>query len=252
MSKQTFSCKQHFRILAVLSFFQALNLNCALGAEFRIATPQELIEFSNNVNKGTSYSGTTVFLDSGIDLTGKTFEPIGYSYSYQFRGVFDGQGHVISNLKMDSSSSQYVGLFGYSTGLTIKNVILDSSCSITCSYSGSNYAYVGGIIGYCYADDGKCAIENSVNMGSVSFSGYIRSSSYSLNLGGIAGYLYSYIYDSTVKNCANYGDVTYSGTSWSSYIGGIVGYSDSYYSSYGVYIYNSLNHGTITQWHNIK
>ena len=97
------------------------------------------------MNSGTSYSGTTVFLGSDIDLAGKTFELIGNSDSNYFRGAFNGQGHVISDFTITSSSS-YVGLFGYSGGLTIKNTIFDSSCSITSSYRGSS-ASAGGIIG---------------------------------------------------------------------------------------------------------
>ena len=116
----------------------------ALGADIvRIMSVDEFIQFKDNVNSGTSYSGTTVFLDSDLSLAGKTFELIGYSESNYFRGAFDGQGHVISNLTM-TSSSQYVGLFGYSGGLTIKKVILDSSCSITSTFSGSSDAYIGG------------------------------------------------------------------------------------------------------------
>ena len=228
----------------MLSFGFAFLAGGVIGAELRIRSVDEFIQFKDNVSCGTSYYGTTVFLDSDLSLAGKSLEPIG-TYYKQFRGVFDGQGHVISNLKM-TSSSQYVGLFGFSTGLTIKNVILDSSCSIASLYSGYS-PYIGGIIGECDASNGPCTIENSVNMGSVSFSGNITTDSKTAYLGGIAGYLYSYDNDSTVKNCANYGDVTDSGESSYSYIGGIVGYSTgSSSASTRVYIYNSLNHGTIT------
>ena len=226
------------------AFAFGLCFNDVIGEELRITSVDKLIEFSSNVNKGTNYSGTTVFLDSDLDLSGKSFEPIGYYNSWNdykdFCGVFDGQGHVISNLKMDSSS-QYVGLFGYSEGLSIKNVILDSSCSIASSFNGSDSVLVGGLIGYCRSDDRPCIIENSVNMGSVTFSGNGNS----LYLGGLAGDLRTYSYDSIIKNCANYGDVTQSGMSDDSRIGGIVGESEGDSSS-EVYIYNSLNHGTIT------
>ena len=103
-----------------------------------------------------------------------------------------------------------------------------------------------GIIGDCKAENGACTIENSVNMGSVTFRGDVSGNHDYLLLGGIAGYLYSYKYDSTLKNCANYGDVTDSGESKDSYVGGIVGESYSSSSSNRVYIYNCLNHGTIT------
>ena len=162
--------------------------NNAVGAEVRINNVDEFILFKNNANGGTIYLGTTVLLESDLSLAGKTFEPIG-AYSTYFLGVFDGQGHVISNLKM-KSSSQIVGLFGLSYGLTIRNVILDSSCSLTSSYRKSGNTFVGGFIGYCYANNELCTIENSVNMGNVSFTGNI--SSRDLYLGGIAGYLESY------------------------------------------------------------
>ena len=154
----------------------------------RIKNVDDFIRFKDDVNSGNRYSGTTVFLDSDLSLAGKTFEPIGnsksqYDYNY-FCGTFDGQGHVISNLAMNSSSL-YVGLFGRSTGLTIKNVILDSSCSITSSFINTNYEDpgTGGIIGRFSESNEPCIIENSVNMGSVTFGGDGRY----LYLGGIVG-----------------------------------------------------------------
>ena len=105
----------------------------ALSYEHYISSASDLIQFSKNVSSGTSYFGTTVFLDADIDFSGglsEQFEPIGkissYSNNYYFQGTFDGQGHTISDLAMNSSS-QYVGLFGYSKGATIRNVVLDSS-----------------------------------------------------------------------------------------------------------------------------
>ena len=228
----------------------------ATGAEIRIKSADELIQFSNSVNGGTNYTGYTVFLDSDLDFTGKTMEPIGNSTKF-FQGYFDGLGHVISNLTM-SSSSRYVGLFGYSGLLNLKNVILDSYCSITSSSSGrqikvSNsrynvFSYTGGIIGYCYATAGPCTVESSVNMGNVTFKGTLQTggSYYSYSyVGGIAGPFDSPYYVSTVKNCANYGTITFSGKSMDSNIGGIAGISHGYSSSSRMYVYNCLNYGTI-------
>ena len=211
----------------------------ALSNIHYINITSQFIEFSKNVNNGTSYNGTTVFLDADIDFSGslsEQFEPIGKYYSFQ--GTFDGQGHTISNLAMNSSSSLYVGLFGYSNGTTIRNVVLDSSCSVVSSYNGSN-AFVGGIIGQC----SDCTIENTVNMASVSFTGSINKN---LFLGGIVGYISVTSDEATVKNCANYGSVTHSGTVSGSYsiIGGIVGIFDES-SQNNVHIQNCLNYGTI-------
>lgn len=45
--------------------------------EYHISNADQLIAFSNAVNSGATYNGTTVFLTSDIDLTGKTMNPIG-------------------------------------------------------------------------------------------------------------------------------------------------------------------------------
>ena len=200
-------------------------LSVTVKAKLRISSVNEFINFKDSVNGGTNYSGTTVLLDSDLSLTGKTFESIGNSKSKYFCGTFDGQRHVISNFKMNFSS-RFTGLFGYSEGLSIRNAILDSSCSITSLCKGSNNAYIGGAAGYCLANNAPCTIENSVNMGSISFTGNL-SGSYSLYLGDIAGRIESYTHCSVVKSCANYGSVTHSGTSTCSRIGGVSGRSPS-------------------------
>ena len=85
-----------------------------------------------------------MFLDADIDFSdglSEQFEPIGKSNNYFFQGTFEGQGHTISNLAVNSSS-EYVGLFGYSKEATIRNVVMDSSCSVVSSYSGSSAVYV--------------------------------------------------------------------------------------------------------------
>ena len=117
------------------------------GAEYHIKDASQFISFANSVNNGNTYSSYTVFLDSDIDFTGKTMSPIGSSESRYFIGTLDGQGHTISNLKM-TVSSQFAGLFGYTRGMTVRNVVVDESCSVVCT-SGSNYVYVGGILGEC-------------------------------------------------------------------------------------------------------
>ena len=106
------------------------------------------------------------------------------------------------------------------------------------SYNGSDYIYIGGIIGECY----YCTIENNVNMASVSFAGSTGSS---LFLGGIAGYLKAPNKEATVKNCVNYGSVTHSGTAGSyAELGGIVG------GSGGSTLDNALHPELPQLWHN--
>ena len=201
-----------------------------------ITTADELIEFSSNVNKGIDFDGTTVLLDSDIDLFGKKYEAAGKNYSINFLGTFDGQGHTISNLIINSTLS-YTGLFGHSEGGYIRNVVMDSSCSFT-SYGGS---FVGSIIGYINSDVYFAKVENCVNLGRIVYYG---DSGKSRIIGGIIGYLYPETTDIPTKNCANYGTITCYGTSSDDYsIGGIVGRS---YLGTPSNIENCLNYGTIT------
>ena len=119
--------------------------------ELHIKNTSELIAFSENVSNGISYSGITVFFDADMDFSGglseEQFEPIGKDYSKSFQGTFDGQGHTISNLAVNSSLP-LVGLFGYSCGGTIRNVVLDSSCSVVSSYRGSSHIYIAGLLDF--------------------------------------------------------------------------------------------------------
>ena len=209
---------------------------CILGNKMFIYNANELVDLSKSVNEGTSHSGTTVFLDSDIDFTeelSQQFEPIG-TENNNFRGAFDGNGHTISGLKI-SSNSQYTGLFGYSDGFTIKNVVLDGTCSITSTSKFSSF--VGSIAGHC----SFCTIKNAVNMGSVAFDGNTDS----LYIGGVSAAISS----ATLQNCVNYGSVTHSGVSTGSYceLGGIAGYSfgDESSTKSNAYVQNCANYGTL-------
>ena len=227
----------------ITAFVLSLVLSLGEGAgTVNITSKNDFIQFVNDVNnEGSTYSGTTVFLDADISLSGESVEPIGKGSNSCFRGTFDGQGHVISGLRI-SSSSQYVGLFGYSDGLIIKNLVLDGTCSVT-STPSSTSSNAGSVIGGC---NGDFMITNVVNMGSVNFTG---SGSGTLYLGGIAGSLSILQSNSEVYNCINYGSVTHSdGVSSESYIGGIIGNGIGKNIEVGetINVTNNANYGTIT------
>ena len=227
-----------------LRLFFVLILKIKFGSTLTISDAQGLIVLSTKVNKGTTYSGTTVILDADIDFTEKTLEPMGKGYTRYFGGTFDGQGHTISNLKMNSAS-QFTGLFGYSEGFTVKNLVIDESCSFVSSFSeGSDNVIAGSVIGICSSVSIPCAIEDVVNMGSLEFTGNTGNNLY---IGGIVGYFETSSYPNTLKNCVNYGSVTHSGesSSWVE-LGGIVGISSGMSTLYN-FIQNCANYGTIAQ-----
>ncbi len=51
----------------------------------------------------------------------RTSRPIG-SNSTRFIGTFDGLGHTISNLTINSSEQSFMGLFGVTQGATLRNM----------------------------------------------------------------------------------------------------------------------------------
>jgi hypothetical protein len=72
---------------------------------------------------------------------GAGFEPIG-NYSNEFTGTFDGKGYKITNLYINRSTTDYVGLFGFTgSGSEIKDVGLEE-------VNVSGDLYVGGLVGY--------------------------------------------------------------------------------------------------------
>jgi len=77
-------------------------------------------------------------LTTDLDLSGITLCPIGDLGS--FTGVFDGNGHTISNVVINQHGNQYVGLFGRFSG-HIQNLHADNI-----AITGLNY--VGGLVGH--------------------------------------------------------------------------------------------------------
>ena len=242
---------------ALLAFALLALAAVRSGAEtININNAQEFIQFSNDVSSGKNMDAT-VFLDNDIDFTGLSdqFKPIGNGYSNLFTGVFDGQGHTISHLTIKNTNLYEFGIFSESSGTTIRNLIVDSTCSIAGSRrSGVPYEplflFVGGIIGKCepYLEK-DCIIENNVFMGKVNYADDTPADYY-VTLGGIVGEVGTYFddgYISAVRNCVNYGTISFTGAADIVTIGGVVGQNRlSMGSSYhATKIYNCLNYGII-------
>lgn len=207
-----------------------------------ITNAAEFATFVSFAGRGTDFKGTTIYLETDLDLSGvfsQQSEPIDY-----FIGTFDGQGHVFRNFMLNSSQ-QHTGVLGFSRVMTIKNIVLDESCTIENSYDdgSTNDIYMGAIIGMCYAQNGPCVVSGCVNMANFSFSG--NNGGGILYLGGIAGYVQaSGFYDSTVSNSVNYGSFSNSGRFGKVCIGGIVGRAlGSYYAGTTVHVRNCTNYG---------
>ena len=165
---------------------------------YLITTPAELAWVAEQVNSRTEYfEGKTILLMNDIDLYGSNWTPVGNVNDYPtvtFKGTFDGQNHVISNLTASDDAAVYAaaGLFGSITG-TVKNVTL-KNVNIRSTH------YAGAVVGY--SSTNGATIENChVDGGTITSVPEFNGTSYDNGdkAGGIIGY---YVTDDKVTNCS--------------------------------------------------
>lgn len=135
-------------------------------------------------------------LAKDIDFGGNNYRPIAYKSGTSFTGKFSGNGHTISNIRVNYDDDDLVGLFGTNKGLIM---------NLAVSGEVTGEEYIGGI----------CA-KNEGTIYSCSFDGEVKQSATTHRkgkVGGICGTNYA-----TISNCFNSADV-----SGKDYIGGICG-----------------------------
>ena len=270
---------------------------------YEISTAAELAAFRDSVNAGMTYDGLTVKLTADIDLsTQGNWNPIGNRYALKndgtpvdttidadkafrkaFMGTFDGQGHTISGLFINTvdanykgtrakagqqNTSSYAALFGYVDKATVKNFTVNGTVL------GTDVAGVIGILGEgCLVDGivsnvtvGGTAGENEeklargkagglINMtkgGSSTIknctnNGRVTSTKKDNGFGDYAGGIIALIqHDNiTIENCKNTGDIS----TYAYYVGGIVGAASDNAkdkTAFAVKINNCTNTGNIT------
>ena len=91
--------------------------------------------------------------------------PIGPNEQNKFNATFDGQGFRIKNMIINRPSDSNIGFFGWLRGnnapTTVKNLVIDGSCSI------HGYNRVGGITGTYQNGGSIITIENVINQATV-------------------------------------------------------------------------------------
>ncbi|MEF2919713.1 MAG: hypothetical protein U0O22_04495 [Acutalibacteraceae bacterium] len=197
---------------------------------YEIGTADELYAFAYAVNGGnTSINAKlteNIVVNSVINYWFPTYErvwvPIG-NENNPYKGNFDGNGNTISGLFFCDYESNYIALFGYSSGV-IKNT------GVINSYFGGNHC-IAGITGYntgvvmnCYNSSEMRSIYGTIggiaghNIGSIinCYNTSLISNAYSPSA-GIAGSCQG----GTISHCYNTGRID----SPDGYASGIVGIS---------------------------
>ena len=209
------------------------NVNESTAAEksaytLEISDAAGLAAFRDSVNSGMTYAGLTVKLTADIDLsTQGNWNPIGNRYARNgetsvdtteengktfrkaFMGTFDGQGHTISGLFINTvdanykgtrakagqqNTSSYAALFGYVDKATVKNFTVNGTVL------GTDVAGVIGILGE------GCLVDGIVS--NVTVGGKTGENEEQL-LRGKAGGIINMTKggNSTIKKCINNGEV---------------------------------------------
>ncbi|MDO8262573.1 MAG: GLUG motif-containing protein [Gallionella sp.] len=173
---------------------------------------------------------------TGVGMWGSSgFLPIGDPFAppYGFSGKLDGQGHTISDLTINRSATNYVGLFGYlDTGALVSNVGLVGGSVTGSSHVGSLAGYSGGGISNSYASSvivsgGSTAVGGLVGKndwgGSISNS-YVDNGSVTSAwrwVGGLAGINFG-----AISNNSHVNNSTVTGGVSGDSVGGLVGWND--------------------------
>lgn len=222
---------------------------------YQIATAEQLAKLAVDVNSGVPddnkyHCGEYFELKNDIDLSGKTWTPIGYGdqAAKPFQGYFDGKGHTVTGLYVDERGNNcFAGLFGVAVASTnetvLKNIIIKDAEVYAGNETNESEAHYGAgvLIGSISINGGSnanyLAIENCKCYGKVDSKmyagGLIGMSNYgkitncvadvdvtgSSCSGGFAGY----IWGSTISNNQAAGSVMCEGYCG----GGFVGYSNS-------------------------
>ena len=123
-------------------------------------------------------------------FTGTQFNIIGYfidfGHNNPFAGVFDGNGHTISNFSYQTTATDVIGLFGYVDDV---NAVIKDLGLIDPNFDGGTSYHVGSLVGY-------------LRSGTISGC-YVKGGSVSANyvVGGLVGYVGGLVNVPLISRC---------------------------------------------------
>jgi hypothetical protein len=195
---------------------------------YLIYTAEQMNEIGLWVNWDDWYKCFKLMAD--IDLggyTGEEFNIIGTDWNRPFTGVFDGNGHTISNFTYSSTEEDKIGLFGCVLGkikdLGLINAEVDVGwgqnvgllVGMNCGNITNCYAEGGSVSGY--SGVGGLVGGNQGEYGTITYCYSTAGVSGGFHVGGLVGWNS----EGTIANCYSTGSVL-----GESYVGGLVGSND--------------------------
>lgn len=140
-----------------------------------ITSYADMLAFNDMIACGETFAGEIVRLTCDLDLRGEEgvlWSPMISRYDPEegFYGEFDGAGHVISHMHIDTPSS-FAGFFGKTNGYIHDLSIVDSKVVCRVVSRAGGYGGTGGIVGYGSVSSAypylveRCGFEGTVTGG---------------------------------------------------------------------------------------
>ena len=222
--QSTLTLKEQAKYLDIVKQRQRGIALLAMGGAdtpFQIASAAQLAELAQYVNAGdATFVSAHYVLTDDVNLSAYgNWTPIG-TINQPFAGVFDGQNHVVTGLKIDRSQGVYQGLFGCVNSqdanrkAQVKNVIVKDAQIRTKSMSGAVVGFYGGWASQMEPLE-NCAMVGGSIEGCVDRAGYDQAAS----IGGVVGLSYA-----DVRFCYSTGTVIVPRSACE--IGGVAGWVD--------------------------
>ena len=222
--QSTLTLKEQAKYLDIVKQRQRGIALLAMGGAdtpFQIASAAQLAELAQYVNAGdATFVSAHYVLTDDVNLSAYgNWTPIG-TINQPFAGVFGGQSHVVTGLKIDRSQGVCQGLFGCVNSqdanrkAQVKNVIVKDAQIRTKNQSGAVVGFYGGWASQMEPLE-NCAMVGGSIEGCVDRAGYDQASS----IGGVVGLSYA-----DVRFCYSTGTVIVPQSACD--IGGVVGWVD--------------------------
>ncbi len=144
---------------------------------YLIATASDMNQIGAEPNDRNSYFLLVNDINLG-DYTGTQFNIIGPNFATPFTGVFDGNGHTISNFTYDSNNTNYIGIFGYVGTYNAPNTVIKDLTLIDPNVDAGTGNGVGTLVGILWQGTiCNCGVEGGSVSGNTTIGGLVGESS---------------------------------------------------------------------------
>ena len=166
-------------------------------------------DYTRSTVAANDFAGKTFVLTKDVDLGGKEWTPIGSS-GHIFKGVLDGDGHVVKNLVITGNNSN-VGLFGVTHDGEIKNLVVENA-------KVSGRLNVGVVAGQPYTSKyTNITVKGLVEVNGMAYVGAVGGKNAYADWTNVKveADATSYVKANSIEN----------GTAYRTYVGGVVGFN---------------------------